>query len=48
MKLKASGQIFEKKNLQISNFIKIRQVGAQFINADILYAIMRKAHKISP
>jgi hypothetical protein len=33
MKLEFSGQIFEK-NTQISNFMKIHRVGAEFFHAD--------------
>jgi hypothetical protein len=36
MKLEFSRQIFEKKkNSQISNFIKIRPLGAELLHADI-------------
>jgi len=34
MKLEFSLQIFEKKNPQISNFMKIRPVGAELFHAD--------------
>jgi len=34
IKLEFSGQIFEKKNIQITNFIKIRTVGAELFHAD--------------
>jgi hypothetical protein len=34
MKLEFSRHIFEKKKAQISSFIKIRPVGAKFLDAD--------------
>jgi hypothetical protein len=34
MKLEFSRQIFEKKKAQISNFVKIRSVGAELFHAN--------------
>jgi hypothetical protein len=34
MKLNSSPRIFEKKKAQISNFIKIRPMGAELFHAD--------------
>ena len=34
MKPEFSGQVFKKKKSQISSFIKIRLVGAEFFHAD--------------
>ena len=48
MKLELSLQIFEKKNRQTSNLIKIRPVGAEVFHADRLFAIFRKAQKKKP
>ena len=34
MKLEFSRQVFEKKNTQVSNFMKIRPVAAELFHAD--------------